>query len=112
MHVTDAVAAFSSLTTEEKADFLALLAHELTIVARDSYEVGREGLTNPARVRAVNEVQHRVTGFLVALLKNDVKRYPDDVLVNIIFELPGEAGLQKQVAEAFARSLTRLGTAV
>ena len=99
------VAAFSALSAEEQAEVLSLLAHELTIVARDSYEVGREGLTNPARVRVVNEVQHRVTGHLVALLRPDARRYPDDVLVGIVLEHPDDLTLQKQITAAVDRAL-------
>jgi len=40
-------------------DFLVYLAHALTILARDTYEVGTEGVTNPSRLRHINELQHR-----------------------------------------------------
>ena len=102
MNLDQAIESFSSYSPEEKTDFLARLAHSLTILARDTYEVGRNGLTNPSRLRTLNEVQHRVTAFLLALLKNDPKRYPDDVLVRIILEHPEDAGLQRQLQEEFA----------
>ena len=84
---------------------------ELTIRARDTYDVGGDGLDNPERMRSYNEVQHRLLGFLAALLKGDPKRYPDDVLIRIILEHPRDAVLQQQMAEAFARALS-LSTAV
>ncbi len=112
MDVADATTYFSALSLDEKAEFLALLAHELTIVARDAYEVGEEGLTHPSRMRAVNEVQHRLTAFLAALLRGDPRRYPDDILVRILLEQPQDAVLQRQLAEAFARIRSRAGAVV
>src|SRR5687767_13904942 len=93
LNTADAVASFSVLTPDGKGRFVALLAHELTILARDTYEVGESGLTNPARMRAINEVQHRLMGFLVALLRDDAQRYPDDVLVRIVLEHPADTVL-------------------
>src|SRR5439155_118255 len=100
------VASFSALGSDGKACFLALLAHELTIVARDTYEVEGDSLSDPSRMRAINEVQHRLLGFLVALLTGDPMRYPDEVLVRIVLEDPRDAVLQQQLSEAFARALS------
>jgi hypothetical protein len=86
--------------------------YKLTVVARDSYVVDQDVLTNPQRVRRINEVQHRVSAFLWALLRNDPKRYPDDILVRVILEHPDDNNLQQQLSEAFARLTThRLTTA-
>lgn len=103
--VKDAAASFSALEPEEQARFLALLAHELTVAARDAYEVGADGLNDPARARAINEVQHRVTGHLVALLRGDPARYPDDVLFGIVLEQQ-DAALRQRLLEAFDRAVS------
>jgi hypothetical protein len=110
MNDPQAVVFFSALPDDGKASFLAALAHELTVVARDTYEVGGDGLTDPDRMRSINEVQHRLTGFLAALLRGDSQRYPDDVLVRVVLEHPRDAVLQRQLSEAFGRavSLTRV----
>ena len=106
MTVDEPIAIFLSYSTEEKEEFLAQLIHELSVVARDSYEIGQDGLTNPQRVRRINEVLHRVSAFLCALLRDDPQRYPDDVLVKIILEHPEDSVLERQLSESFAR-LTR-----
>ena len=106
MNTSDAVASFSALGSDGKACFLALLAHELTIVARHTYEVGGNSLTDPGRMRAMNEVQHGLLGFLAALLMDDPRRYPDEVLVRIVLEHPDNAVLQQQLSEAFGRALS------
>ncbi len=88
MTTEEAITVFVSYSSADKQDFLAQLMHELTIIARDSYEVGRDGLTDPRRMRLVNEAQHCVSGFLLALLRDDPQRYPDESLVRIILEQP------------------------
>jgi hypothetical protein len=60
----------------------------LTVLARDTYEVGRDGLTDPSRLRGINELQHRVLSFLMALMKNDANRYPDAIFGRLILEPP------------------------
>jgi len=75
---------FSALTTEQQTRVLASYAHELTLVAREGYEVGTEHLINPALVRRINEIQHRVTSTIVSRLTDCEKRYPDNVLIEII----------------------------
>jgi hypothetical protein len=98
-----AVSVFVSFSSEEKKEFLAQLMYELTLIVRDSYETGRDGLCNPQRVRRANEVQHRVSAFLWAALRDDPQRYPDDVLVRLILEQPDDEVLGRQLKEAFER---------
>ena len=111
MTADEAITVFSSYSSGEQAEFLAQLIHELTLVARDSYEVGGDGLSHPQRVRRINEVQHRVSAFLWSLLRNDPSRYPDDVLLRIILEQQDDPALGRQLNEVFARLAARRLTA-
>ena len=52
-------------SVENKVKFLARLAHELTVCARGTYEVGTTRVLEPEILRSYNEFQHRVTGSLV-----------------------------------------------
>jgi hypothetical protein len=52
---------FRELAPAEQVRLLIRLARELTLVARDFYVPGTLELTDPAAVRLVNEIQHRVT---------------------------------------------------
>lgn len=107
-----AVSVFASFSREEKQEFLAQLMYELTLIVRDSYEAGEGGLLDPARVRHANEVQHRVSAFLWALLRGDPQRYPDDTLVRIILDQPDDEILGQQLKDTFARlAAKRLTTA-
>ena len=101
MTVDEAITVFSSYSAAEKKEFIAQLIYELTIVARDSYEVGQDGLTNPSRVRRINEVQHRLSAFLGKLLREDARRYPDETIVRIVLEQLADEGLAWDVAAAF-----------
>jgi hypothetical protein len=105
-----AIETFCQYSPQEKIDFLVQIAHALTILARDAYPVEDQGLTNPSRLRFINEIQHRVTGFVLALRKNDVKRYPDDVLVRIILEHPEDLDLQQQLQEISGRLMGQMTT--
>ena len=107
MTVDEAISTFSSYSAEEKKEFLAQLSYELTVVARGCYEVETEGLAEPQRLRRINEVQHRVSAFLWALLRDDPRRYPDDVLIRIILEQPDDEVLRRELSKTFARMTAR-----
>ena len=86
---------FSDLSDIEKANFLARLAFELTIVARETYEVGTDNLEFPQEMRIINEIQHRILNYLSALLKNATDKnkfnsYGKEVLWSVILEQSDE----------------------
>jgi hypothetical protein len=75
----------------EQLRFLIAFSHRLTVAARDTYEFQSSGVTDPKRLRALNEVQHRVSGHAMALLRADPYRYPDDVLIRIFLDEKSES---------------------
>jgi hypothetical protein len=105
MDTSRLVTELRSLPSPLQIEALVRLAHELTIVGRDSYDASSLELRHPQRLRSLNEVQHRVTSHVLALLAADPGRYPDEVLVSIILE-QDDPELRRQVAAAFARSLS------
>lgn len=86
MTVEEAIEIFSNLTADEQKFFLAHLCHYLTVVARDTYDVETENITNQPKMRRINEIQHQLSLYLLALMRNDADGYPDDILVRIILE--------------------------
>ena len=86
MTVDDAITVFSKMTEEEQGRFLATLAHEITIVARGTYVPGTEEVADPPRLRQWNELQHLIVGQLIKLLDRNKMRYPDDVLIQSLWE--------------------------
>ncbi len=103
MKVDEAIAVFSTYSPKEKEEFLAHLIYELTVVMRDSYEVGGDSLTNPQRSRRINEVQHRVSALLWASLRGDSQTFPDEFLVRLVMEHPADNVLERQLGEIFTR---------
>jgi hypothetical protein len=95
---------FSSLSTNDKIRFLSRLGWELTVTGRDSYEPQTEELTHPGRLRAINEIQHRILDHVYSLASEISERYPDDVLIAIILEESGDRTLNEQVQYAFDRA--------
>ena len=75
MKTEEAIIFFSSLTSNEQMKFLAHFSHYLTVVARDTYEVGTENITNQPKMRTVNEIQHQISSHLLSLLENSLERY-------------------------------------
>jgi hypothetical protein len=93
------VEAFCQMSCQEKTDFLVRIGFKLTVVARSAYEAGTENLTHPRWLRSINEVQHRILGYLAALVGDDSRRYPDDVLARIMLEGWGDPALQKAILQ-------------
>jgi hypothetical protein len=93
---------FSVLPAAGQARFLATLAFDLTVWTRSAYP---ELLTDTnqiiGRLRAGNELQHRVTGHLCHILNQNTKRYPDDVFVAILFDLARPAGCERELTQIF-----------
>lgn len=102
---------FVDLSREEKLHCLLRFAHELTIVARDSYDANGDGVAEPRRLRTLNEMQHRLLANCVALLEDDPKRYPDEVLLEMLLDHPQDVMLETAVRQAFDRTLSRLAPA-
>ncbi|HZH32435.1 MAG TPA: hypothetical protein VEY11_16850 [Pyrinomonadaceae bacterium] len=98
-----AITVFVSYSSDEKAEFIAQLIYELTLIARESYETGGDGLDDPRRVRYINELQHHTSAYLSALLRGDARRYPDDVLVRIVLDHADDPALGQQLRKTFAR---------
>ncbi len=91
MNTRETAEIFSNLSTGEKADFLAQLAIELTIIARgETYEVGTDNLENPQMMRTINEIQHRLLNHLSYIIKHMEKDYfySNEDFWRMILELP------------------------
>jgi hypothetical protein len=104
MKATAAAQRFFDMSEKEKICFLSRLGWELTMVGRDAYAPQTEELTHPARLRAINEIQHRIFSHLYSMSSHDTQRYPDDVLVAILLEESPDRVLKGQVQAAFDRA--------
>ena len=102
---------FDALSQTEKALFLSLVIHSLTVSAR-SYgfrgetpsELGRQKLA------CINEIIHTASGKLSNVISPTKYEYPDDVFIDMLFESSSphcEPDLQDALSFAFERTGAR-----
>jgi hypothetical protein len=102
----ETISAFAKLTPSERAIVLARFAFELTIVARDTYVLGSEQMRYPERLRALNEIQHRVTRRILDILLQRGWEGADEYVWEQAFEQAEEAGCADYVRYAYQRSVS------
>ena len=95
---------FHALPTPDQARFLVTFAHHLTIVGREAYEVGTDGVTSPNVLRQLNEVQHRLMGILHALLSPQPSPSPHDTEPSAIMTQSSFDALASRFQWAFNRA--------
>lgn len=91
------VSLFQKLPSSQKALFLSVIAHNLTILARDTYVAGTDAVADPKRLKAFNELQHKLMGQLLAILLDEENRYPDDVFFAMVFDMATQSGLTAEL---------------
>ena len=102
MTLDQAQQAYTALPAASQARFLAKLAYELTVWARSAYpELLPDSNLIIQRLRAGNELQHRVTAQLAHVLNQKPERYPDEVLVAILFDFASPAGCERELTLMF-----------
>src|SRR5437870_964917 len=108
MTLTETATEFQSLSAPAKSRFFLRLAHELTVRARGAYAAGPAAAANPAALRALNELQHKVIGHLLHLTESGRDAYPDDVLVGILSDIAEEGGVADDLRVASEQALRGL----
>ena len=107
MDLQDAVERYQSLSLEQQVRFLALFGHNLTIAARDTYEFQSPKVRAPERLRAINEIQHRVLAHIAALTEEGDWRYEDETLLSICLDHE-DGHLRGQTGWAFDEALNKV----
>lgn len=98
MNVNEALSLYCNESESEQAKFLSRLGHQITIFARDTYEPNTDALSNPAQLRCINEMMHRILGQQFKLLLSDRDRYPDDVFIRMIFDMAATCGFESYLS--------------
>jgi hypothetical protein len=73
---------YLKLDKTDKARLLIELAHNLTVVARDAYFQG--SVTNPAKLIAANEFQHRLTRMAADVMDEKSHRTAEETIERIV----------------------------
>ena len=97
-----------SLSSHEKTVLVARLASELTVCARDTYEVGTDRVLHPEVLRAYNELLHRVTDAVRNHLLGTEGYSLKDVLemLRVFGEKNGRTAEMRWALEQASKSLT------
>jgi hypothetical protein len=86
---------FLRFSPREKEHFLAVFIEDMTIAVRDAYLLQPEGTA--AKLKSWNELLHRVSGNLRALIEDSSECFPDDALFEMIHAAARDEGLHQQV---------------
>jgi hypothetical protein len=76
---------------------ISSLAHQITVSARAAYASEQQGQELAKKLRALNELQHSVTGQLAHLLAGDGRWYSDEDFVGIIFDNARIGGIEPEL---------------
>lgn len=95
-----------SLSPTAETEVLARIAFELTICARNTYEVGTENVLEPRVLRAYNELLHRVTGAVVSqMLAAD--EYSFESILEMIRKFGAQHNRVKEIEWVLNRALRK-----
>ena len=75
---------FREMNSTEQLIWLSQLLHLISMFARDTYEVGTEGVANPSGLRRFNELIHRVATFQKKVARSEAHGVPDDALFELL----------------------------
>jgi hypothetical protein len=95
-----------SLSDKARLEILAGLAHELTICARDTYEVGTDEVRDPRDLRAYNELLHRVTASVVSNLAGS-NGFPLESVVEMVRSFGVQRSRVKEMEWVLERAFKR-----
>lgn len=68
---------FRSLEKADQIIWLSRLLHVISMAARDTYEIGGDGVAKPANLRRFNELLHRVASFQKTIAIPGFQGMPD-----------------------------------
>lgn len=105
MNIQSEIDYFSDLTALDKGRFLAVMMNELAEEAKGTYGPGPEQVSDPAHLRFVNDLQHRLSRLLYQLLGEDPARPGDDVIVRMLLSPRGDKIAERFIISAYRRAL-------
>ncbi len=92
-----------TISQQQKIELLSLLAQEVTVCARGTYEAGTEKVLEPELLRAYNELLNRITGSL-----RDHIREQGGIPVEMIITMLREFGKAHNKESLMEEVLTRV----
>jgi len=96
---------FSEVLPVDQARLLAVFLHELALEARTTYGPAADQVRDGARLRFVNEIVCRLSGFIEQLLADDQTRPADDVVLRMLLSPRPDTVAQELVQNAYRRAI-------
>lgn len=75
---------FRKMNSVEQLIWLSQLLHLISMFARDTYEVGTEGVADPSGLRRFNELIHKVATFQKKVARSEAYGVPDAALFELL----------------------------
>jgi hypothetical protein len=104
MTTEEALEIFTSLDKESRLLFLARYGHQLTIIARSAYVEEVSDMLAMRLLRDLNEIEHRLFGYMASIMTNDAHCFDDRTIVSILL---GNEPAGSGTATAFEAALRR-----
>jgi hypothetical protein len=101
---------YCSLESLGKVRFLASCSYNLTVAMREFYGDDYVAETRTQSLMGANELQHHLTSELRHHNERDENRYPDDVLLNILFEKAAFYQISPQLGYALRQASQHINT--
>ena len=105
MNLQSEIEYFSEVLPVDQARLLAVFLHELALEARTTYGVAADQVRDGARLRFVNEIVCRLSGFIEQLLADDQTRPADDVVLRMLLSPRADTVAQDLVLNAYRRAI-------
>ena len=90
---------FREMSKNDQIEWLANLLSFITMLARDTYEAGTEGVANPKALRRSNELTHRVSCFLREFVGDKENSWPHKDLFELIEHESSKLGFSQALLE-------------
>ncbi|MCO5082521.1 MAG: hypothetical protein M9955_12805 [Rhizobiaceae bacterium] len=85
---------FRKKQIEEKYLWISVLIHQISMLARDTYEVGSIGVKDPEKLRRFNELVHRVATFQKEIASGKKDGIPDQAIFAMVEDELGKLGVR------------------
>jgi hypothetical protein len=104
MNLQSEIDYFNDMAALDQARFLALLLHELSVEARQTYGSAADLIGDGLRMRFLNEMVCRVARFTEQLLGDDANRPANEVLMRMLLAPRTDKTAQQMIHNAYRRA--------
>jgi hypothetical protein len=107
MNRKEMLAQFSSLTRSDQILMLLLVSFNLTIVARDIFAKSSDQ-QKLKYATGVSEINHKILSTVITRLKEAGFSYPDEVLVEILYEFFSKYELEQYFCDIWEAAANKI----